>query len=124
MRKTLGSLLLIVLLTSPLVASAATQMVQPVKPASLTIMPVFYSYAPAFMLFIVHDPSGTESIDFGDGHRTGENCVFNALGWCDLSQIVGHRYDYPGQYTVRLYSHTSHETYQLLSTSSVTVFPR
>ena len=111
------------LVLAPLSASAQL-MVTSFAPASLSIFPVFYSKAPAFMLFSVNNPSGTESIIFGDGQSTGSRgCTKNALGWCDLSNIVGHRYDYPGTYLVSLYAHYSPGTYVLLSTTTVTVLP-
>ena len=111
------------LVALPLSANAQ-MMLTSLPPASLSIMPVFYSNAPAFMLFDVQNPSGTESIDFGDGHMTGSNgCVKNAQGWCDLSHLIGHRYDYPGSYLVTLYAHYAPGTYEILSTTTVRVTP-
>jgi hypothetical protein len=95
-----------------------------VVPATLAIMPVFYYRAPAFLIFQVSNPSATESIDFGDGRTTGtQGCTKNQLGWCDLSGLIFHRYDFPGRYTVSLYAHYTPKTYQLLSTTTVTILP-
>ena len=90
--------------------------------ASLTIMPLFFGTAPMFTMFTVDNPSGTESIDFGDGYTSGTNgCSKNSQGWCDFSQPVWHTYQYPGSYTVTLYAHYAPKTYQILGTTTVTV---
>jgi hypothetical protein len=112
-----------VLLAVP-VASYAQMTMSTFTPASVSVMPVFYSTAPAFMIFTLHNPSGTESVDFGDGQSTGtQGCTKNALGWCDLSGFTFHRYDYPGRYTATLYAHYAPKTYTLLSTTTITVLP-
>ena len=60
--------------------------------------------APLTTTFTVNNPTGTEAIDFGDGHSTGSNgCVKNAQGFCDLSKPVLHTYQLPGSYKVTLY---------------------
>jgi hypothetical protein len=89
--------------------------------ASLSIWPSSGT-VPLAATFMLDSPSGTEVIDFGDGHATGSNgCAKNALGWCDLSQPFGHTYQFPGAYLVTLYRHTSPTEVVALSTSTVTV---
>lgn len=92
--------------------------------ASLSVTPLFFGMAPAVTMFVVHDPSGTEAIDFGDGYSSGTNgCIKNSAGWCDFSEPTWHTYQFPGTYTVSLYAHYQPHTYQLLSTSTVVVKP-
>jgi|GEM_PF-4278406 len=60
--------------------------------------------APFTTTFTVKNPTGTESIDFGDGHSTGSSsCTKNSQGFCDLSASVSHTYQFPGNYKVTLY---------------------
>ncbi len=76
--------------------------------------------APLFVTFLVNNPTGYESIGYGDGHTTGsDGCVKNVQGWCDLTKPVAHQYLIPGIYTVLLYRHTSSTTVEYLSTSTV-----
>ena len=112
----------VIIFALPLASYAQYMTMTSLTPASISIMPVFYTTAPAFMIFTLKNPSGTESIDFGDGQSTGTvGCTKNALGWCDLSGYVFHRYAYPGRYIASLYAHYSPKTYTLLSTSTITV---
>lgn len=86
---------------------------------SLSIYPTT-GVAPLFATFVVNDPTGTESINFGNGGTTGtQGCTKNALGWCDLTAPVPHEYQIPGNYTVTLYRHLSSTTIEVLSTSTV-----
>ncbi len=88
--------------------------------ASLSIWPSS-GVAPLMVTFILNDSSGTEAIDFGDGHSTGSNgCLKNAQGWCDLSKPIGHTYEFPGTYTVTLYDHPSATSINTISTSTIT----
>ena len=88
--------------------------------AWLSIIPV-YAHVPAYVSFVVQNPSGTEAIDFGDGHSTGSNgCTKNAQGWCELSGIISHSYDTPANYVVSLYDHVGNVQH-LLSTTTITV---
>ena len=89
--------------------------------AYLSIYPAS-GVAPLFVTFIVNNPSGAESIYYGDGHTTGsDGCVKNAQGWCDLSNPVAHMYQLPGTYTVTLYKHATADQLELLSTSTIQV---
>lgn len=112
-----------VLYVTPLTVSAQTgTLAVSSATASIAITPLFFGTAPAVTLFVVNNPSGTESIIFGDGTSSGSNgCIKNTQGWCDFSQPVWHTYKYPGTYTVSLYAHYSPGTYQLLSTSTVVI---
>ncbi len=88
---------------------------------SLSIMPA-YGAAPLPVIFTLSNPTGTEAIDYGDGHSSGSNgCLRNAQNWCDLSQSVAHTYQYPGTYKVTLYGHPSSTLVQVLSTATVVV---
>lgn len=73
--------------------------------------------APLTSTFTIPHPTGTEAIDFGDGHSTGSSgCKTNAQGFCDLSQPVSHTYQFPGSYKVSLYRGTD-----VVMTKTVTV---
>lgn len=77
---------------------------------------------PLFTTFIVHHPSGTEGINFGDGHTTGTiGCAKNARGWCDLSNPVAHVYQFPGDYVVDLFKHISIDQVQIVSTHTISI---
>ena len=92
--------------------------------AWLSVSPV-YGPLPLYAMMTVHNPSGTESIEFGDGSYTGQQgCEKNAAGWCDLSNPVFHRYDTPATYVVSLYEHPTPSTFRLLSTTTVMVVGR
>ncbi len=86
---------------------------------SLSIYPSS-GVAPLFVTFVVNNPTGTESINYGNGHTTGTNgCVKNDLGWCILTGPVANEYQIPGTYTVTLYRHLSSTTVEVSSTSTV-----
>jgi hypothetical protein len=88
--------------------------------ATLSVTPVS-GPAPLTVIFTVNNPSGTEVIDFGDGHSSGSNgCVKNAEGWCDLSKPIEHTYQFSGVYTVALYRHKANTT-QTLGTTTVSM---
>ena len=125
MKSILARTLVLVFLVAPVFALAQTSTLSVTSAmASLSITPLFFGMAPAVTMFVVHDPSGTEAIDFGDGYSSGSNgCTKNSAGWCDFSQPVWHTYQVPGTYTVSLYAHYQPRTYQLLSTSTVVVKP-
>jgi hypothetical protein len=60
--------------------------------------------APLVATFTVNKSTGTEAIDFGDGHSTGSSgCTTNMQGFCDLSRPITHTYQFPGKYKVTLY---------------------
>ena len=87
----------------------------------LSIHPVS-GMMPFFATFIMHNPTGTEGINFGDGHTTGTlGCTKNTKGWCDLSKPVAHTYQLPGFYTVHLFRHLSLDQVQIMSTSTIYV---
>ncbi len=76
---------------------------------------------PLQVSYTITNTSGTEAIDFGDGHSSGSNgCVKNAQGYCDLSQPIAHLYQFPGTYTVTLYGHQNNKT-KIVSTAKVIV---
>lgn len=84
-----------------------------IEPASGTV--------PFTTVFTLHGKTGTEAVDFGDGHSTGSNgCVLNALGFCDLGDQLVHTYHYPATYVVTLYRYLGNEPI-VVSTSSVAV---
>lgn len=86
---------------------------------SLTISPSS-GPAPFTAAFTINNPTGTEAIDFGDGHSTGSNgCAKNSQGFCDLSKPVSHTYQFPGSYKVTLYR--GQNGAQTVTTESVTV---
>ena len=77
--------------------------------------------APLTTTFTVNNPTGTEAIDFGDGHSTGSNgCVKNAQGFCDLSKPVPHTYQLPGSYKVTLYRGANGAA-EVVTTQTVTI---
>jgi hypothetical protein len=77
--------------------------------------------APFTATFILNNQTGTEAIDFGDGHSTGSSgCVTNSKGYCDLSQPLTHTYQFPGTYKVSVYRGPA-DTAVVISTHTVTV---
>jgi hypothetical protein len=77
--------------------------------------------APLSVVFTVSNSSGTEALDFGDGHSTGSGgCTKNAGGYCDLSHPITHTYQLPGAYTVSLYDALS-GTSKVVQTMTVRV---
>ena len=93
----------------------------PVSSASLDISPAT-GKAPLDVIFTLRDGTGTEAIDYGDGHSTGSNgCARNPQGWCDLSLSKPHTYQLPGTYKVTVYSHPTPTTQKVVSVSTMTV---
>ena len=86
----------------------------------LSIAPLSGS-APLTSVFTLNTQTGTEAIDFGDGHSTGSSgCVKNAGGYCDLSKPVSHTYALPGTYKVSVYQ-SINGTSKVIGTQTVTV---
>jgi hypothetical protein len=87
---------------------------------SLVVAPTS-GMVPLQVSYTITNTSGTEAIDFGDGHSSGSNgCAKNAQGYCDLSQPIAHLYQFPGTYTVTLYNHQNNKT-KIVSTAKVIV---
>jgi hypothetical protein len=87
---------------------------------SVSVMPLS-GPAPLVVTFVVGNRSGTEALDFGDGHSSGSSgCSKNAGGYCDLSQPIVHTYQLPGTYMVSLYDAVS-GTSKIVSTMTVRV---
>lgn len=77
--------------------------------------------APFTATFTLNNQTGTEAIDFGDGHSTGSSgCPTNAKGYCDLSKPVTHTYQFPGAYKVSVYRGPA-DTAVVIATQTVTV---
>jgi len=140
--KKLATLLSTALLAFPIVASAEvttdltslyTQLIsllkqeilllQQQKHPSLTILQPS-SAAPSTVVFTVNDRTGTEAIDFGDGHSTGSNgCPKNVFGFCDLFNSLSHVYYIPGAYRVTLYNRVG-DVQRTVSSTTVQVTAR
>ncbi len=75
--------------------------------------------APLTVQFAINNPTGTESIIFGDGGYSGQTCIKKANGWCDFSKPLAHTYALPGTYTVNVYTHNGEA--KIVSTSTVVV---
>ena len=81
-----------------------------------------YGTAPFTTLFMLDGLTGTESIDFGDGHTTGSaGCEKNVLGWCNLGSVIGHTYAFPALYKVVFYQHIDKVSVRILRTTYVLV---
>jgi len=77
--------------------------------------------APFTATFTLNNPTGTEAIDFGDGHSTGSNgCAKNSQGFCDLSKPITHTYQFPGMYKVTLFRGPSTSA-QVVLTQNISV---
>ena len=99
---------------------AQPQTQTPTGAASLSISPNSGS-APLDVTFTLSNKTGTEALDFGDGHSTGSaGCARNAKGYCDLQDRVLHTYSYPGIYKVILYDHPTKDA-RVVSTATITV---
>jgi hypothetical protein len=89
------------------------------SPSVISIAPD-HGVAPLVVFFTIKNPTGTESVIFGDGAYSGKTCTKMPTGWCDLSNPIPHTYQYPGTYTVNVYTHINNVP-AVVSTSTVIV---
>lgn len=92
----------------------------PTQPV-LSVFPV-YGNPTLTVMYTVHNATGKELVDFGDGHYAKSDCT-GAGTWCSKDGPVYHSYNTPAQYSAALWARIN-GTPQELNGANIIVAPR